>query len=193
MKRRQFFETGLGSVVLMAFGGARWARAAEKAPGQHQHSPISGALANATVSFGYWPTGIDRFPNLGGPVVANGHQLIPNAVRIMAGGTVNFIIAGFHHVLVYDDGTQPEDINTNSTIAPTTQPGPPLINDPTDRIYRGLDPSVLPVLRGSTPAPVLQDRVEVVQFPDPGTYLVICGVLPHFVNDRMFGFVTVIP
>ena len=38
----------------------------------------------------------------------------------------------------------------------------------------------------------LSDRVEVVHFPDPGRYLVICGVLPHF-NDGMYGYVEVIP
>ena len=56
-----------------------------------------------------------------------------------------------------------------------------MINDPDRRIYRGLDPRLVP-----------QDRVEVVHFANPGTYLVICGVLPHF-NDDMFGFVRVIP
>src|SRR5262245_47202803 len=140
-----------------------------------------GILANATVSFGSWMTtpALDRFPNLS-PRTANHHELIPQLALIKAGGTVNFIIAGFHHVLVYDDGTKPEDINTNITIAPTNQPMPLLIADPNRRIYRGLDPSTQP-----------QDRVEVVQFANPGTYLVICGVLPHF-QEGMYGFVKVI-
>jgi hypothetical protein len=53
--------------------------------------------------------------------------------------------------------------------------------DATNRVYRGLDPSLFP-----------QDRVEVVQFPNPGTYLVVCGVLPHFI-DKMWGWVKVNP
>ena len=81
-----------------------------------------------------------------------------------------------------------------------TQPAPPLIDDATNRIYRGIDPTVFPFLQGppqqgpiDPPAqPVLQDRVEVVHFPNPGTYLVICGVLPHF-NDGMVGYVKVNP
>jgi len=32
-----------------------------------------------------------------------------------------------------------------------------------------------------------------VFFPKPGIYLVICGIRAHFVNDGMFGFVTVLP
>jgi plastocyanin len=106
-------------------------------------------------------------------------------VKIKAGGTVNFIIAGLHNVNVYDDGTQPGDINTTITRPTTGVPaGVPLINDPNRRIYSGLDPSR---------QPNTFDRVEVVHFPKPGTYLVICGVRPHFVNDHMFGFVKVVP
>jgi plastocyanin len=112
--------------------------------------------------------------------MGNHHALTPQIAKIKAGGTVNFIIGGFHHVLVYDDGTQPDDIDTTITIPPTNG-GPPLIADPDGRIYRGLDPSLFPT-----------DRVEVVQFSEPGTYLVLCGVAPHFA-DGMFGFVRVIP
>jgi len=142
---------------------------------------MDGPLSNATVSFGEWMTPVDRFPNVSLPT-ANHHELIPKVATIKAGGTVNFIIAGFHNINVYDDGTQPEDINTTLTVPVTQPPGPPLINDPNNRIYRGLDPSLQP-----------RDRVEVVHFANPGTYLVICGVFPHFVNDRMFGFVRVLP
>ena len=83
----------------------------------------------------------------------------------------------------YDKRTRLSDINTSLLVAPTG-PGnipPILINDPNNRIYRGLDPSLLP-----------QDRVEVVQFDEPGLYLVICGVLPHF-REGMYGFVRVLP
>ncbi len=155
----------------------------------HQHgatvgekSKNVGLLSNDTVSFGSWMTTppLDRFPNAS-PRLANHHELVPQVAKIKAGGTVNFIIAGFHHVLVYDDGTQPGDINTSITIAPTNQPAPPLIADPNRRIYRGLDPSTQS-----------QDRVEVVHFANPGTYLVICGVLPHF-QEGMYGYVKVLP
>ncbi len=143
----------------------------------------NGTPENATVSFGSWRTPLDKFTTLP-PPSANHHELTPMTVSIEAGGSVNFIIAGLHLVEVHADGTQPGDINTTLLIPPP--PGvmlPPLINDPHRRIYRGPDPRpLLPTL----------DRVEVVHFANPGTYLVICSVLPHFI-DGMFGFVRVLP
>jgi len=188
MKRREFIaKAGVGSVALasMPLGGGEAAAESTKPQAGHQHEAVNGPLATATVSFGEWSAGLepalDRFSDLGAPAKPNGHTLIPNETTIKAGGTVNFVIAGFHHVLVYGDGTQPADIDATLTVAPTNQPAPPLINDPANRVYRGLDPSMFP-----------QDRVEVVQFPNPGTYLVVCGVLPHFI-DKMWGWVKVNP
>lgn len=148
--------------------------------------PESGPLSNATVSFGAWTSSPphDRFPNISNTRTSNVHALIPEVAKIKTGGAVNFIIAGFHQVIVYDDGTQPTDIDTNDTI-PLTNPLPPpsplLISDSDGRIYRGPDPSTQPA-----------DRVEVVHFAEPGIYLVICGVLPHF-NAGMYGYVQVVP
>jgi plastocyanin len=202
MKRREFVEkAGIGAAALATLATPGHARASAKAGAQHAHSPISGPLATATVSFGAWASGVNRFPNRGAAagLANNVHALIPNEVQIKAGGTVNFIIAGFHLLVVYDDGTKPGDINTALTVPPTTQPVPPLINDPANRVYLGIDPSVLPFLQGPTQPgpmgpfqPVLQDRVEVVHFPNPGTFLVICGVLPHF-DEGMVGYVKVNP
>jgi plastocyanin len=138
----------------------------------------NGTPQNATVSFGAWMTPLDRFTNPPPSPIGNHHELIPKTVRIKAGGAVNFIISGLHNVIVYDDGTKPEDID----ISLLTPPAPPLIDDPDRRIYRGPDPRLL--------LPTL-DRVEVVHFANPGKYLVICGVLPHF-NQGMFGFVRVL-
>ena len=173
MERRTFVTSVLATGLVTPLVGAQ----------EHDHRPVDGPLASATVSFGHWRTDVplDRFPNLSDRT-RNGHSLIPHEATIKAGGTVNFVIAGFHHVLVYAPGTQPSDINTALTTSVTVPPGPPLINDPNSRIYRGLDPSLFP-----------QDRVEMVGFAAPGTYLVICGVLPHFADDGMYGFVKVLP
>jgi hypothetical protein len=145
---------------------------------------LDGRLANATVSFGEWQTDppLDRFPN-SSPADRNEHQLIPGNVIIPAGGSINYLISGLHQPIVYEDGTQPEDIDVEKTTTTTGMPaGVLLIDDPANRIYRGVDPSLYP-----------RDRSEVVHFPKAGIYLVICGVRDHFVNDGMFGYVTVFP
>jgi hypothetical protein len=212
MKRRDFFEmAGMGSALLVlpsleaataAGRGRQPATEQKREEEEHRHerrSDMLGPLASATVSFGQWDLTepLDRFPNAS-PRLVNNHQLIPKQVTIKAGGSVSFIISGFHHVLVYGPGTRPADINISLTVQPTLQPVPPLINDPTNRVYRGLDPSVMPPLPGgAAPAQVTQDRVEVVRFPAKGRYLVMCGVLPHFVDEAtgefvMYGYVRVI-
>jgi plastocyanin len=141
---------------------------------------VDGPLANATVSFGLWKSDppLDRFPS-NSPPTGQLNEVIPNAVTIKAGGAINFIISGFHQIAVYDAGTQPDDISLENPITP---PAAGLISDSNDRIYRGLDPNAQP-----------RDRIEAVTFAQPGTYLVICTVIPHFVNNNMFGYVKVLP
>lgn len=148
---------------------------------------IDGPLSNATVSFGAWKT-TPPFDRMNQPPAGPNNQqaMIPQIAKIKAGGSVNFIIAGLHQVVVYGDGTQPGDISLSNPIPglPGPPPLPPLVDDPNGRIYRGPDPRLL--------FPTNVDRVEVVHFADPGTYLVICGVLPHF-TAGMYGFVKVVP
>jgi plastocyanin len=159
-----------------------------QAEAQHEHAaqadgPLSGPLAAAVVNFGSWTSDPpqDRFPNVS--LASQNFSLItPYEVTIKAGGAVTFVIGGLHQVIVYGDGTQPGDINTRLTAPTTGTPaGVPTINDPTNRVYRGLDPSLFP-----------RDRVEPVHFPDPGTYLVICGIVSHF-TAGMYSYVRVLP
>lgn len=148
---------------------------------------LDGPLSNATVSFGAWKTTppFDRMTQPPTPAT-NAHEIIPQIAKIKASGSVNFIISGLHQVVVYDDGKQPSDISLANQIGGFPGPPqlPPLIDDPNGRIYRGPDPRPL--------FPNVLDRVEVVQFENPGTYLVICGVVPHFTSG-MYGFVKVVP
>jgi hypothetical protein len=148
----------------------------------HQHDQLNGALANATVSFGAWPQPLDRLNLPVGAPPPNVHQLIPFLTTIKAGGTVNFIVAGFHNIAIYGPGTKPEDIDSTIRIdVPGAPPGfPQLINDDRNRVFRGAAGITVP-----------QDRVEVVQFPKRGLYLVICAFLPHFL-DEMWGYVRVV-
>jgi hypothetical protein len=181
MKRRDF----LASIVVA--GAAAPAMAARDQG--HAHDPLGGPLANATVSFGQWLFGQDRVAVDPPPPPANGHAVLPFTATVKAGGAVNFIIAGLHQIVVYGPGKQPGDVDLDpATFLPDPTPGPPpfppLINDPELRMYRGPDPRLL--------FPLV-DRVEVVHFPNAGLHLVICGIVPHFANDNMFGWVKVLP
>lgn len=178
MKRRNFVMSVLaGGVAVPALAA------------QREHEGMTGPLANATVSFGEWRTDfsppLDRF--VATPNPSNEHMVLPFETQIRAGGAVNFVISGFHIVGVYGPGTEFEDVNGSLT---TPIPGapmgfPPAVNDPVNRVYRGLSPWTL------SPAPLL-DRVESVNFEKPGRYLVVCLFVPHFI-ERMHGYVNVLP
>jgi plastocyanin len=174
MKRKALSMLSLVTLMGLALT-ASWAMAA------------SGLLADATVSFGQWQTEadppLDRLAANPAGGVGNNHELIPNVVWIKAGGAVNFVISGLHNVAVYDHGIQPSDINLDQPL-PGVAGG--IIDDPEKRLYRGWDPNTIPNT-------YQRDRVETLQFAQPGTYLVICGVVNHFRDDKMYGFVKVLP
>jgi len=192
MERREFVEKlGLGSAAALVAGGAivvgagsSGASTSAKPAKGHQHDPVKGPLAMATVVFGAWRTdlSLDRFPNIS-VGTANSHAVSPYQATIKVGGSVAFLISGLHQILVYGPDVRPESINAQLTRPSTGTPsGTPLINDPANRVYGGLDPSTQP-----------RERTEVVNFHAEGKYLVICGVQPHFVNDNMYGWVRVLP
>ncbi len=191
--------TGLGAVLgsersLAALGSAQPARDDE----EHEHGAKGGALsgsrAHVAVSFGQWEATasnpLDRH-RVNSPNGRNVHKVLPFETEIEAGGAVSFIISGAHQVLIYDDGTKLSDVQE---IVPV---GTILVDDPHNRIYRGLDPGALsyvdlpPASPGGPPIAVtVRDRVEAVNFPEPGRYLVVCGVVFHF-REGMHGFVNV--
>lgn len=166
--------------VLTFFGIARSASSA---------TANEARLSDVTVSFGVWETDppLDRF--FGNPPMGarNHHEMVPNTTTIaisperVSDGGVNFIISGNHVLAIYDAGTQPEEINTN-LLVPGITIGGGVIDDPNKRIYRGVN---------ETAPTGARDRVEAVHFSKPGTYLVICAIRSHFVDDGMFGFVVV--
>ncbi|PYN83249.1 MAG: hypothetical protein DMD96_03045 [Candidatus Rokuibacteriota bacterium] len=125
------------------------------------------------------------------------HVIIPNEINAKLDGVVHFLVAGFHQVVVYRPGTQPEDI-----VVPAAGT---FIDDPTNRYYLCINPGGGPLMTPGTTVPFSnsQNRVESVSFPasvgtgtppsekaEKGVYLVICNVRGHFL-DGMFAFVKV--
>ena len=121
---------------------------------------IAGPPDSATMVFGR--------PDLGDGQARN--KIEPGAVAISAGGTVTFVMDGFHQVAIYEPGIKPTDI----------VPGEGRVASPGDEgvIFIG-DPAA----RGVSE--------DVYTFDEPGKYLVICNVTGHFVNAQMWGWVIV--
>lgn len=186
--RRQFLAATGGALIAVGSAGLF------EASGQHHKkaafSVAKDPLGSATVSFGGWMTDftppLDLFTTPLPPPPTNHHEMIPNTAKIKAGGYVNFVISGLHVISIYDDGHKPSDIDLTNLVPIGGGLPPPVINDPNRRVYRGPNPVI------SGPPPVANlNRVEVVQFAKPGSYLVICAVLPHF-NEGMYGYVRVL-
>jgi plastocyanin len=125
--------------------------------------------------------------------VAN-HHVLPNTIEIKAGGVVNFAVAGFHQIIVYQPGVVAGDI-----VVPPFMPPPPFppanlfINyDLANAYYVGLNPDNANPGTPAAPANRYngENRIESVSFSEPGVYLVICNVNPHF-RDGMFAYVKV--
>jgi hypothetical protein len=152
------------------------------------------APLSVTVSFG---AGLNTA--LMGPNVANDH-IVPPKIEVKAGGVVNFVVAGFHQIFAYNPGVKPQDVLDNApAFDPMNDPQSFYINyglrpqdDPTILLYVGANPGVgLPqppfpppnALTPPPPFPILSNtfnRVESIVFQEPGRYLVICNVNPHF-------------
>ena len=124
---------------------------------------------SVTVSFG---AGL----NTAQPGNAANHHVLPKTIRIKAGGVVNFAVAGFHQIFVYNPGKGPEDVVPNVT--PTAL----FIDDLIGLYYRGILPAggPPPGIPATTSPSNAVNRIESVSFATPGTYLVICNVAPIF-------------
>jgi plastocyanin len=159
------------------------------------------APVSVTVSFG---AGLNTA--MGPPNEANDH-ILPKRIEVKAGGVVNFVVAGFHQIFAYVPGVKPQDIlDAAPDFGPPAIPVTPdnlYINyglrpgqDSSILFYVGLNPGGLvggpppnplpppPPPPAMGPVPVLFtnffNRVESIVFPEPGRYLVICNVNPHF-------------
>jgi hypothetical protein len=160
--------------------GKRWAIAAALAIAAAALLVPAGVLAGpdstATVQFGN--------PSVGSPFPppefehdssSNARDnLIPRTSVISAGGSVTFNVAGFHQPAVYEAGTTPDDID----VPPFPVPFNLFINDANNRLALGA-----PVPGPWTP--------PAGTFDEPGRYLILCNITPHFAFFNMYGWVTV--
>jgi hypothetical protein len=96
---------------------------------------------------------------------------LPQVFEIKAGGVVNFAVAGFHQIFVYNPGKGVHDVTIADPAATST-----FINDLDGLYYQGIVP-VPPGAPGVTTNPSNAiNRLESVSFSEPGVYLVICNV-----------------
>ena len=163
----------------------------------HDNRPLTDKRAHTVVSFGQWDADpanpLDRQP-INAEVetrTRNVHLMLPFEAEVDAGGAVSFIISGLHQILIYS-GRELADVQAAWAAAgnPVIPGLPPLLEYATDRVYRGMDPRVLQYLPVAGLANPVVDRIEAVNFAVPGRYLVVCGVVPHFV-EGMHGYVNV--
>lgn len=127
---------------------------------------------NLTIRFGL-PEFAGGGANPARPVEANlsqrfdRHSLAPTIKR---NAKVQFDVSGFHQVAIYKadgQGALQGDID----VPPSTQT---FVNDANNRIALG----------------TVREDFD-FRFSEPGTYLVICNVRSHFVDDAMYMYVTV--
>lgn len=130
----------------------------------------------ATVRFGN-PDAGNFDPEVGGNASFNAQDnLIPRTVTISAGGSVTYEIAGPHQPMVYEPGVRPSDIDV-----PAFPPNFFIDDD------EGLkEPGPFNVPPGTTTWTTDADT-----FDEPGKYLVLCNVTPHFAFANMYGWVIV--
>ncbi len=136
--------------------------------------------SSATVRFGR--------PDTAGPNCLPGEQcnnardnIVPRTTVVSPGGTVTFDIQGRHHLAIYAPGTTPADIDPTARFpaAPGCPAAAGRIDDPDGRLFE---------TRGCPPAGPSQASFT---FNNPGQYLLICQVRPHFVDFDMYGWVHV--
>jgi plastocyanin len=148
--------------------------AASGASGNATSGTMAATPLSATMQFGLLDVGGQPPPH---PSVHSNDTIVPGTVVIDKGGSVNFNAVAAHQVAVYKEGLGPSDVNTTSNLVPNPCGAPP----PTI----GPDPNTqLAYFTGCG------TRTHTLTFTDPGEYLVICSVLPHF-QIKMYGWVRV--
>lgn len=128
--------------------------------------------------------------NTAAPGNSVNHHVLPRTIEIKAGGVVNFAVAGFHQIVVYQPGIEADDIVPPVFVPPATNL---FMNyNLGTAYYVGINPRNANAATPAAPATVFNgdNRLESVSFAQPGVYLVVCNVTPHF-TDGMYAYVKV--
>ncbi|MEO5659955.1 MAG: hypothetical protein ABIQ90_09180 [Polaromonas sp.] len=130
--------------------------------------------ASVTVSFG---AGL----NTAQPGNSANHHILPREIRVRTDGVVNFVVAGFHQIIVFEPG-----VVLGQIVVPTSglfifEPAPPT-SLPVHFIGVRTAGGPPPAIESTTNPSNAENRVESVSFATPGDYLTICNVIPHFVD-----------
>ena len=100
--------------------------------------------------------------------------------------TVNFIVSGFHWAWVYNNGVTLADVKAHVPAAGL------FVNYDVDVFAKGVNPGTPPTFADASVNPSgVMNRTDSFGFSTPGRYLVICNVLPHFV-DGMYAWINVV-
>lgn len=150
--------------------GAGWPALGRAADGEYPLSVVA--------SFG---AGLNTL--VPGVSTAANHRIIPRRIEVGRGGVVNFMVAGFHQIMIYRPGKKARDV-----ILPA-DPNALFVDDINGLYYRGIVPASTPNVADTNPSNAM-NRVEPVSFAQTGVHLVICNVRRHFL-EGMFAYVHV--
>ena len=154
--------------------------AASPASGNATSGSMAATPQSATMQFGLEDVGTGYPPPAEHDSSWHANDtIVPQTVVIDRGGTVTFNAVGIHEIAIYNAGLGLADVNTTTNLVPHPCGSflPPLIG-PDAATQLGY------FATGCGP------RTYTQTFADPGDYLVICSVLPHF-QTKMYGWVRV--
>ncbi|HET6342653.1 MAG TPA: hypothetical protein VFG78_10785 [Gemmatimonadota bacterium] len=144
----------------------------------------AGPGLEATVQFGLaaGDVGTDFFPGSHDRSFHAYDSVRPQTVVIAAGGSVTFEISlAVHQVAIYEPRIRPEDIDVTEVEPIPALPFLTRITDDDGLVIRGPDQQFAGFEWKTPPG----------TFDEPGTYLVICTTVVHFVDSNMYGWVIV--
>jgi hypothetical protein len=126
--------------------------------------------------------------------ISQARKLSGEVVSVPA--TVNFIVSGVHWIWVYRPGVSLQEVVDHIPLAGFFVNYEVVTLGVSNVFAKGIfpgTPTAVPPFSDAMPFPFsgAQNRTDSIAFSTPGRYLVICNVVPHFV-DGMYAWVRVV-